>query len=544
MSPSNLFDLLCTLVPGQLASLFFKVNVPMQHLPGASATPADRIQAMLQWAQQQQRLDDVERVYYEVTKLARPVAAHTIDHQPETRPMHDPNATIPDNLFANIVAWITATLNTPRLRLEGPPVTDAQVQKAIAYTVGNDAAFGVFAALSGPAFMESLARPKVAPKTEYPANVAAVVAAFAAAWQPDTPRCDRCNMPAFVMRPTRTGVDRVTVGTVCPHCGDGCIAARPYTTSHFSWLKARMVPLSERTDSTTDPGAVHPIAEDELRDLTHADTLVMLDKAGLPVSRWAHWLRSCSGAGMFDSGTSPRAVLKLLKSDVITGHGRVYVQGKVTQAVNEMGAVPGAGPRGGGAHVSTAQAVRLDQSIICDIHAAAIKCGYAKSRDTLLSGLDAGYTGSLPDAADRSAQILSDLNAINGVALTDGTVPLANWLGSAVLLAGPRMEADTFTKALAMLSAPTQATRPLPSTDAICKAIVSGFGNEDAMRQMVVLLQNDDGSRMNLETIVRLASVGTMAFDLTNWMEARGRLADLVSAMKQKNGGNPKVAAL
>jgi nucleoside phosphorylase len=72
MNKNQLLDALNALLPAQIEELLFKLGVPPAFLPGAPAPPGERIIATLRWAEQQNRLADVERLYLEVTAPAAP----------------------------------------------------------------------------------------------------------------------------------------------------------------------------------------------------------------------------------------------------------------------------------------------------------------------------------------------------------------------------------------------------------------------------------------------------------------------------------------
>lgn len=92
----------------------------------------------------------------------------------------------------------------------------------------------------------------------------------------------------------------------------------------------------------------------------------------------------------------------------------------------------------------------LSDEQIRHVYDAAVRAGLSPSRGALLAGIDPRFVLSLPTAPSPSAQLLNDLMEMNQVtALTDGTTPLFDWLSSAMLLAGPRHEADVFRDALA-----------------------------------------------------------------------------------------------
>jgi hypothetical protein len=95
---------------------------------------------------------------------------------------------------------------------------------------------------------------------------------------------------------------------------------------------------------------------------------------------------------------------------------------------------------------------------------AAILAGLAKSRGALFAGVDSRLVMGLPVARSGRAQLLVDLMEMNRIAtLADGTVPLVGWLGNAILLAGPRLEAEVFRVALEAMKSGNAAEVPSPS---------------------------------------------------------------------------------
>jgi tetratricopeptide (TPR) repeat protein len=67
----SLVDALSRLLPAQLEKLIFKLEAPMEYLSGAQAPPATRSIEVLRWAEQANRLPDVERLLAEVTSVAK-----------------------------------------------------------------------------------------------------------------------------------------------------------------------------------------------------------------------------------------------------------------------------------------------------------------------------------------------------------------------------------------------------------------------------------------------------------------------------------------
>src|ERR1700738_1675325 len=90
----------------------------------------------------------------------------------------------------------------------------------------------------------------------------------------------------------------------------------------------------------------------------------------------------------------------------------------------------------------------------------------AATRQALLGALNRGYADTLFDiGVNPLIQLLNDLNAMNLVdALSDGSVPLLDWLRQAGFLAreAQRREADVFTKYEAQVDAKASGQHPLP----------------------------------------------------------------------------------
>lgn len=87
----------------------------------------------------------------------------------------------------------------------------------------------------------------------------------------------------------------------------------------------------------------------------------------------------------------------------------------------------------------------LSQDEILHIHQATLDADLARSRDGLLAGIAKEFAASLATSSTTSTQILSDLHALNDVPrLQDGSCPFAIWLLNAEVLAGRRVQADTF----------------------------------------------------------------------------------------------------
>lgn len=101
---------------------------------------------------------------------------------------------------------------------------------------------------------------------------------------------------------------------------------------------------------------------------------------------------------------------------------------------------------------------------ILALHAAAIACGHAARRATLLGGLDPHLVAGLPGAHDPSSQLLNDLGSLNALGrLPDGSTPLLLWATNAAALAGPHPDAAVFRNLVARLGGAPVAT---PATQA------------------------------------------------------------------------------
>jgi endonuclease G len=107
----------------------------------------------------------------------------------------------------------------------------------------------------------------------------------------------------------------------------------------------------------------------------------------------------------------------------------------------------------------------FDQAHIVSLFDAAIATGLAApgNRAALLAGIDRHCVARLPVAADAGAQLLSDLETLNGIErLADGSVPLRIWLGAAAALASGTDEARIFRHALDQLDHRVTGRPPLP----------------------------------------------------------------------------------
>lgn len=89
----------------------------------------------------------------------------------------------------------------------------------------------------------------------------------------------------------------------------------------------------------------------------------------------------------------------------------------------------------------------LSELRITEIHAAAVTLGL--SPDTLRASLHPAVKGALPDEKNKSAQLLSDLQALNPIeALEDESAPLESWLRNAAALTICFREGSVFKDAL------------------------------------------------------------------------------------------------
>ena len=92
----------------------------------------------------------------------------------------------------------------------------------------------------------------------------------------------------------------------------------------------------------------------------------------------------------------------------------------------------------------------MKHQTLLEVHKAVI--GSRLDRAVLLAGIDRHLVAGLARASSPSAQILMDLQALNGIGkLSDGSMPLRSWLETAYHLTGPRREAGVFALALSEL---------------------------------------------------------------------------------------------
>jgi V8-like Glu-specific endopeptidase len=110
-------------------------------------------------------------------------------------------------------------------------------------------------------------------------------------------------------------------------------------------------------------------------------------------------------------------------------------------------------------------AEHFEHEQIVSLFDAAVRAGLAApgNRASLLAGIDRHFVARLPAAADPGAQLLSDLQTLNGTErLASGAVPLRIWLGAAAALASGTDEARFFRQALDQLDRRVTGGPPLP----------------------------------------------------------------------------------
>jgi nucleoside phosphorylase len=109
---------------------------------------------------------------------------------------------------------------------------------------------------------------------------------------------------------------------------------------------------------------------------------------------------------------------------------------------------------------------KLTQNELHELHKAAISTNLVAERSALMSHIAPAFVASLPEAKSPGAQLLSDLNSLNGIVLKDGTLPLAIWLQEAILLCGERSESVVFQRMLERCrEAPTNRTEGVQHTN-------------------------------------------------------------------------------
>ncbi len=91
----------------------------------------------------------------------------------------------------------------------------------------------------------------------------------------------------------------------------------------------------------------------------------------------------------------------------------------------------------------------LNHDTIVNVHRAALESDLCGSRGALLSGISATFVASMKMCNSLIDQILIDISTMNEIdGLSDGTVPIEQWLKNAVHLSGPRMQSAVFRQAL------------------------------------------------------------------------------------------------
>jgi hypothetical protein len=91
----------------------------------------------------------------------------------------------------------------------------------------------------------------------------------------------------------------------------------------------------------------------------------------------------------------------------------------------------------------------LPESVILDVHEAAVSSGLGSCRGALLGGIDRDFVGMLPTFSRPAAQMLSDLHEMNGAVLADGSAPIRAWLANAIALTRGKKACAIFVRALA-----------------------------------------------------------------------------------------------
>lgn len=125
---------------------------------------------------------------------------------------------------------------------------------------------------------------------------------------------------------------------------------------------------------------------------------------------------------------------------------------QVVQGIRSVVAVPPARPAAAAPNAGVASPGQaLPDDLLFELQTAVINAGLVGSRGALLAGLDPTFVASLPGAPNPAAQLRTDLVELNRAVLADGTRPIRVWLRNADQLAGPRIEARTFRRALAAL---------------------------------------------------------------------------------------------
>ncbi|MFO0590962.1 MAG: hypothetical protein U0441_25690 [Polyangiaceae bacterium] len=96
---------------------------------------------------------------------------------------------------------------------------------------------------------------------------------------------------------------------------------------------------------------------------------------------------------------------------------------------------------------------RLNEDTLRLLHRHGVTLGLHERRSGLMAGISQAFTSMLPIVASPSEQLLCDMNALNDAGqLTDGTVPIVQWLRNVLSLMGARKEAGEFERALQLLN--------------------------------------------------------------------------------------------
>lgn len=145
------------------------------------------------------------------------------------------------------------------------------------------------------------------------------------------------------------------------------------------------------------------------------------------------------------------------------------------------------------------------------------------SWETLRMSLHSGYARTLPTATEPGAQILSDLLRMNQIEhLDDGSVPLRDWVATAILLGGPRVEVATLRDVLVRLDqgrreAFTQANNAGPVVDPVkaeaLRSLLASMFESGELRRLVARLP--EGGRMSAELPGNTVSLAELSDHVT-----------------------------
>lgn len=162
---------------------------------------------------------------------------------------------------------------------------------------------------------------------------------------------------------------------------------------------------------------------------------------------------------------------------------------------------------------------RLPDRTIYELYEAAVDAGLTQ-RSVLVSSLPRPFVASLPVLPAPSAQLLSDLNHLNAVGrLSDGSLPIRDWLVMALALAGPKPAATRFREALTELGEepPAPRTRPGPPPEAriaLEEFFLVAFSAAE-LRRLLRYLPDGNVYEANLpDGIASLTEVARIAVDL------------------------------